>query len=329
MARGLDAIPLRGIVPATLTVPGAVDTWCEAHAALGRLPLARDLAAAIEHARDGFPATPRLAHWTGRAAPMLAGEPEAARIFLPGGVSAARRPAPAEPRPRAHARGHRGLGRDGFYAGEVAREAARFARAHGGFFTEEDFAAQRARWEPPLTGTYRGVTIHETPPPTQGFTVLQMLTLVEPFALGAMEHLGPDAVHLLVQAKQLAFHDRDHFLADPDFAHVPVDALLSARHLDARRRLIDPARALTWDAVPAAGSLAGDTVYVAAVDADGQRRLAHPERLQRLRVGRRRRPHRRRAPEPQRLLLPGPRPPEPARARQAPPPHPHRLPRRP
>ena len=268
-SRGLDAIPLRGIVPATLTVPGAVDTWCEAHAALGRLPLARDLAAAIEHARDGFPATPRLAHWTGRAAPMLAGEPEAARIFLPGGVPPRAGQRLQNPDLARTLEAIAGLGRDGFYAGEVAREAARFARAHGGFFTEEDFAAQRARWEPPLTGTYRGVTIHETPPPTQGFTVLQMLTLVEPFALGAMEHLGPDAVHLLVQAKQLAFHDRDHFLADPDFAHVPVDALLSARHLDARRRLIDPARALTWDAVPAAGSLAGDTVYVAAVDAEG------------------------------------------------------------
>lgn len=83
--RGLDEIPYRGIVPATLTTPGAVDGWCEAHAALGRLPLARDLAPAIACARDGFAVTGRVAAWTDRTAAVLAENPEAAAIFLPGG----------------------------------------------------------------------------------------------------------------------------------------------------------------------------------------------------------------------------------------------------
>jgi len=76
-------------------------------------------------------------------------------------------------------------------------------------------------------------------------------------------------VHLLVQAKQIAFHDRDRFVADPAFAPVPVDRLLSSAYADERRRLIDRERALPWDRVPSAGSLTGDTVYVAAVDAAG------------------------------------------------------------
>jgi gamma-glutamyltranspeptidase/glutathione hydrolase len=211
----------------------------------------------------------RLAHWTAQEAPVLAAWPESARIFLPGG-----RPPVAGQRLRNPdlARTLEAIGaagRAGFYEGEVAREAARHAAEHGGLFTERDFAAQRAKWGEPLVGTYHGVTIHETPPPTQGFTVLQMLKLMEPYDLGSLEYLGPDAIHLLVQAKQLAFHDRDRVLADPDFVPVPLERLLSAAYADERRRLIDRARALTWDQVPAAGSLAGDTVYVCAVDADG------------------------------------------------------------
>lgn len=268
-SRGFDEIPLRGIIPATLTVPGAVDGWVAAHAASGRLPLARDLSAAIGHAREGFPVTARLARFAADTAEVLAASPETAAIFLPGG----RPPRPGQPmRNPDLARTLETIaasGRAGFYEGEVAREMARHAQAHGGFFVEADFQGQRAEWGEPLAGTYRGVTIYQTPPPTQGFTVLEMLNLVEPFELGRMEYLGPDHVHLLVQAKMIAFHDRDRVLADPGFARVPVERLLSPAYADSRRALIDPARALPWDAVPTAGSLAGDTVYVAAVDADG------------------------------------------------------------
>jgi gamma-glutamyltranspeptidase/glutathione hydrolase len=266
--RGLHEIPVRGIVPATLTVPGAVDGWCEAHAAYGRLPLATDLAAAVDYAREGFPVTRRLAHWLERAAPVLAADPGAARIFLPGGAPAAVGQRLANP---ALARTIERVadGRAGFYEGPTAREMARHAREHGGFFTERDFAAQRATWGASLSCTYRGVTIHETPPPTQGVAVLQALRLLEPWDIGALPFLGPDHVHLLVQAKQIAFHDRDRLLADPDFAPVPVERLLSGAYADERRALMDPERALGWDQVPSAGSLVGDTVYVAAVDALG------------------------------------------------------------
>ncbi len=267
-ARGLAEIPLRGIVPATLTVPGAVDGWCEAHARYGRLPLADDLAAAVRYARDGFPITRRLSEWIERNAQVLAADPPAARIFLAEG------PRPAVGRrfvnpDLARTLERLGAGRAGFYEGETAREMVRWSRAGGGFFTERDLAGQRPRWVESISATYRGVTIHETPPPSQGISVLQALRLVEPYDLGARPYLGPDHVHLLVQAKQIAFHDRDRFVADPAFVPVPVDRLLSTAYADERRRLIDPARALPWDRVPSAGSLAGDTVYVAAVDEAG------------------------------------------------------------
>ena len=267
-ARDLREIPVRGIVPATLTVPGAVDGWYQAHAAHGRLPLATDLAAAVGYARDGFPVMHRLARWIARSADVLAADPAAARIFLAHGASPAAGRRLTNP-DLARTLERAAEGRAGFYEGETAREMARHAREHGGFYTERDFAAQRAKWGTSIHATYRGVTIHETPPPSQGVSVLQALRLLEPWEIGALPFLGPDHVHLLVQAKQIAFHDRDRLVADPEFSPVPVERLLSRAYADERRVLMDPKRALPWDRVPSSGSLTGDTVYVAAVDADG------------------------------------------------------------
>jgi gamma-glutamyltranspeptidase/glutathione hydrolase len=267
--RGLGEVPLRGVVPATLTVPGGVAAWCDAHAVHGRLPLARLLEAAIGYAREGFPVTARVARWIRETAEAAVFNDAAKAIFLPGGV-----PPPAGARlvnadlARTLERIAAG-GRDGFYAGETARALAAFARADGGFFDEADFRAQDAIWDEPISTAYRGVTIYETPAPTQGFTVLEMLNLLEPYDVARWDFLGPDHVHYLVQAKQLAYHDRDRHLADPAFAPVPIDRLVSRTYADARRKAIDPSRALSWDDVPSYGSLAGDTVFVGAVDAAG------------------------------------------------------------
>jgi gamma-glutamyltranspeptidase len=253
--QGQSEIPFRGLAPATLTTPGAVASFCEAHSRYGKLPLARCLQDAIHYARDGFPVTARVARWIEQTAAEMDGATKA--IFL-ADRKRVRNPNLAR---TLEAIAHQG--RAGFYEGEVAKNLARL----GGFFKERDLAAQRAYWGEPIRGTYRGVTIYQTPPPTQGFTVLEMLNLIEPLKLG--EFLGPDHVHLLVQAKQIAYHDRDRWLADPKFADVPLEKLLSKSYGEERRRLIDPKRALPWDKVPSYGSLKGDTVYVAAIDAEG------------------------------------------------------------
>ncbi len=267
--RGHTEVPFRGILPATLTTPGAVASWGEAHSAYGRLPLARCLQSAIGYARDGFPVTERLSGWIAHAQADLAPHAETCAIFMPGGQV---------PRPGSRLRNPdlaRTLeavaagGPAGFYGGAVGAELARFAAAQGGFFDQADLLAQTARWGEPLQGRYRDLTLYETPAPTQGFTVLQMLNLLEPFALHTHPFLSADPAHLMVQAKQVAYHDRDQHLADPAFVDVPMARLISKEHADARRGLMDPAQALPWDKVPSWGSLSGDTVYIAVVDAEG------------------------------------------------------------
>jgi gamma-glutamyltranspeptidase/glutathione hydrolase len=268
-ARGMNEVPLRGFLPATLTTPGAVASWCAAHQEYGRLALARDLVAAIGYAREGFPVTGRLA----RAIELHASDgslnASALAILAPQG---------APPRAGDKLVNHSlaivleriaQSGREGFYEGETGRSLAAFSRAGGGFFDETDLRAQRASWGEPLSGTYRGLRIFETPPPTQGFTVIEMLNLVETAGVGRMDPLGPELVHLLVQAKQIAYHDRDRLLADPDFQPVPVARLISKAYAQERRPLMRADRALPWDLVPSYGTLAGDTVFVCTVDADG------------------------------------------------------------
>jgi gamma-glutamyltranspeptidase/glutathione hydrolase len=272
MRRGLSEIPYQGIEPATLTTPGALASWGEAHAAHGRLPLARCLEAAIGYARDGYPVTERLAGWIAETADLLRQDAGAAALFRPDGAvpragSLLRNPDLAR---TLEAIATHGCAE--FYTGGVGAALARHSAEHGGHYDAADLAAQTARWGEPLQGRYRDVTLYETPAPTQGFTVLEMLNLIEPYALHthAQPHLGADAVHLMVQAKQVAYHDRDRHLGDPRFMAVPTDRLISKAHADARRPVIDPARALPWDRVPSEGSLTGDTVFIAVVDAQGQ-----------------------------------------------------------
>src|SRR5262245_30610228 len=83
--RGMTEIPYRGPIPATLTSPGAVASWSEAHRAFGKLPIKRCLEAAIDYARHGFPVTQRVAARINLAIDELRKSPEAAAILLPGG----------------------------------------------------------------------------------------------------------------------------------------------------------------------------------------------------------------------------------------------------
>ena len=225
------------LLPATLTTPGAVASFCEAHARL-RPPAARALPAG----RDRLCARRLPGDRAARALDASRRAPELDESFE-AAIDSSRRKAPARQLLRNSdlARTLRGASR------RTAAPASTRARWRTNCCAEATAASSPsatsrrsgAYWGEPIRGTYRGVTIYETPAPTQGFTVLEMLNLLEPLDLGK-PFLGPDHVHLLVQAKQIAYHDRDRWLADPRFAEVPMERLISKAYADERRTLIDP-----------------------------------------------------------------------------------------
>jgi gamma-glutamyltranspeptidase / glutathione hydrolase len=268
---GHSRVPSRG--PLSVTVPGAVDGWSELLARHGTVTLAEALAPAIGYASDGFPVCEIVAgQWQG-VAPVLAQEPEAAAVFLPGG----RAPRAGEVfRNAGLARALETIGtggRDAFYRGPIAKAICRHLDSRAGLVDEEDFAAYRAEWVEPLRSTYRGCDVFELPPNTQGFVVLEMLNILEGYDLRSLGHNSADCLHLLIEAKRLAFADRDRFLADPGHVDSSVLATLVSKDYAAeRRRSITLSRAAEkvdagMSAAPPSG--AGDTVYLTAVDGSG------------------------------------------------------------
>jgi gamma-glutamyltranspeptidase/glutathione hydrolase len=264
---GLRSIPERG--PLSVSVPGAVDGWVELHARFGRLALRDLLAPSIDYAREGFPLTEVIGAAWAAGAHVLQDSPGFAAVFMPNG----RIPAVGEPFVNLSlARAYQLIadgGRAAFYDGPIAAAIEHSVRGNGGRLGREDLAAHRSQWVEPVATTYRGWQVFELPPNGQGIAVLQMLNILEGFDLAAMEWGSAEHLHLLVEAKKLAFEDRARFYADPEFAAVPVERLIAKDYAAARRALIDRKRAAPAPPHGDARISAGDTVYLAAADSGG------------------------------------------------------------
>ncbi len=264
----LKVIPNHGIIPGSLTTPGSVDSWCKAHEAFGKLKFNQIFESAIYYAKNGIPVTQKLSNWIKKFEKSLNANPFSASIFLKNGV-----PETGDLifNPNLGKTLHQISinGRSGFYDGPVAKEMCRFVEENGGFFNEDDLRSQNSSWSNPIVGKYNDLKVYHTPPPTQGFTLIEMLNLLEPLKLKNYKLLSPDLIHLMIQAKQIAYNDRDKFLGDPSFSKIPIEKLISKLYAKKRSELIDPINLLAWDKVPSYGSLKGDTVYIAVTDEDG------------------------------------------------------------
>ena len=257
-------IPQDGILSAS--VPCAVDGWHILRERFGTRPPAELLAAAIGYARDGFGATRHFCDFVTQQAVLLRRDPGCAAIYLPDGELPRLGAIIRNPNLARTFEALASGGRDAFYGGDTARNVARFSREQGGLITEQDLAACRAELQDPIATTYRGLTVLEAPANSMGFTLLQELNIVEHVELARMGVCSADLIHTLVEAKKLAFLDRERYASDPRFSQVPLDRLLDkayARELAAR---IDPRRAAPGALVP---SVAGDTTYFAVVDGHG------------------------------------------------------------
>ena len=254
--------------PHAVTVPGAVDAWARLIADHGRKSLAEALQPAIAHARDGYPVHSRVHFDWQMNLEILEGDPNAARIFLADGElppvgSVHRQPQLADTLELIA-----GKGRDAFYTGPVAEDIVSRLNELGGLHTLEDFAAAAGEYVTPIKTNFRGYDVYECPPNGQGIIALIMLNILSGLDTERHDPLSVERLHLEIEAARLAYQDRDEFVADPDKATVPVEAMLSESHAAALRAVIE--RDSAMDVLPPSDlPLHSDTVYLCVVDEDG------------------------------------------------------------
>ncbi len=267
-------IPLYG--PLSVSVPGTVDGWFTLHQRFGKLPMRNLLAPSIRYAREGVPVPQVIAYsWQVAAGRLAANEAiinefdNFRRTFLINGKAPVEGQVFRNPDLAATYGKIAKGGRDVFYKGAVADAIDRYARRTGLYLRKSDLAAHRSTWVNPVSTNYRGYDVHELPPNGQGIAVLQMLTIVEGFDLKSLGHNSADYLHLLVEAKKLAFEDRARYYADPEFAKASVNWLLTKEYAATRRKLIDPKKASERLDAGETALRTGDTVYLTVADDQG------------------------------------------------------------
>ena len=278
--RGLTSMPGGGVL--SVDVPGVVDGWHQLLTRFGTISMAKALQPAIKYARDGFPVQEIIAADWNESAEKLSQDPAAARTFLPNGAAPKHGEVFANPRLANSLELIAKGGRDAFYKGPIARAIVADMRARNGLLDERDFTEHKADWVEPIRTTYRGVEVLEMPPSTQGFVALEMLNILEGFDIKAFGHNSADYLHVVTEAKKIAFADRAAYLADRDAMPAPALArLLSKDYAVLRRQEISMEKAGAYraaalsDAAPPAGNVdftgrdRGDTIYMTAADGQG------------------------------------------------------------
>jgi len=270
-SQGLTAMPCNGIH--TVTVPGAVAGWDALRARLGTLPMADLLAAAIWYADEGFPVSDVIAaHWAALKQ-KLESEPGARKTYLPGGRAPLAGEVFRNPDLASSLRLIAERGPAGFYEGKTAEAILAISREKGGTMTAADLTEFEPEWVDPISTTYRGWTVYELPPSTQGIAALMMLNLMEGFPLADYGFHSARALHLMIEAKKLAYADMLQQVGDTRFAQAPVAAMLDKTLARKRAELIDAGRAAesvepsVFDGLTS--SAGGDTIYLAVVDRHG------------------------------------------------------------
>jgi gamma-glutamyltranspeptidase/glutathione hydrolase len=268
-AKGVTSINAIGVE--TIDVPGAVAGWDAMRARFGTLPFSQVLAPAIYYAQNGFPLAERNArYWVAK------------RLFDQPGYKETYVIWPEAPKPGdlftnpALANSLRQIaahGRDAYYNGPMTETMVKFLNAHGGLHTLEDFRDFQPEWVEPVSTTYHGWTIYELPPNGQGIAALSMLNIMEHFPLAQYGHNSVDALHVMIEAKKLAYADMYKYVGDPRFTPIPVSQLISKDLAAQRARLIDMQKA-SCQVVPSnieseLDKHGNSTIYLSTIDKDG------------------------------------------------------------
>ncbi len=253
-----SAIELHG--PRSATVPGTVSAWFAAHDRYGQLPMTDILAPAIRYADEGFAATRDFVMRIANFKKLFPRNDFFSEMGIDGNLAIGDLVIQKDLAKtlRLIAEG----GRDAFYKGEIADL---IVSGTNGWFSQEDLAKHQTRVEKPLSVDYRGFRVYGQPPPTQGMILMEELRLVEKDDLSSLTEA--DRIHLMVEAKKLAFLDRNEILADPEFIPVDVARILSDEHIKSRRAQINPQKA--WNGTGAEVTEGSDTTYFIVADSEG------------------------------------------------------------
>lgn len=252
----------------TITVPGALAGWQTLLTTYGTKRLADVLQPAIGYAQNGFPLTPVIAEdWVGQEA-FLKRDSAATATFLPGGRS----PKAGEWfRNPDYATTLRTIARDGigtFYGGPLGQRIVKRVQELKGFVTLDDMKKNQPTWVTPMSVPFKGYRLWELPPNNQGVAALEMLRILEPYDLKALGHNSAPYLHLLIEAKKLAYADLTRFVGDPDFLDMPADRMLSDAFISERRGHIDPIKAMSR-VDPGPLRTSSETIYLTVADSAG------------------------------------------------------------
>jgi gamma-glutamyltranspeptidase/glutathione hydrolase len=263
--KGITSMPQAGIQ--TVTVPGAVAGWNALHKKFGKAPWGDLFKPAIFYAEHGYP-VPELIHgfWSGEDQP-LAQDPESAKVYLPGGKAPEVGQVFRNPDVAKALRAVANHGADAFYRGDIAQAILQTEHELRGPMAASDLADFQPEWVDPISTTYRGWTIYELPPNGQGMAALEMLNLMEVTPASPEGPLSVAELHKKMEAMKLAYADLYRYDADPRFAKIPVQGLLSKDYAKQRSASIDPKKA---NCTPLSGKPPGsDTTYLSVVDREG------------------------------------------------------------
>jgi len=236
-------IPMKGI--RSVSVPGIVDGWLLAHERYGTLKLEQVFDPAIALCENGFPISYRLANGLENEGVRFAADPYTRAIFTRDGNPIGPGEILYQQDLGATLRKIAVEGRETLYEGDLARAIVAFSQAYDGLLTEKDLAGYHAHWTEPISASYRGYEVYEMPPNSSGHVLLQELNMVEQFDLQALGCNTAESIHLMVEAKKLAFADREKFVADPRWLDIPLEGMLSKAYAVERARRINLDRAAT------------------------------------------------------------------------------------
>ena len=231
-----SGIPMKGIL--SVSVPALLKGWAEAHARYGTLSLSEVMSPAMDLASNGFPVSHLLAKNIA-ADPMICKFPTSAAVYAREG-----RPIRAGEilYQENLAKTYEKILREGdgvFYNGEVGHAIVKFFEEQGGLLSMKDLADHHVRWQEPISTSYRNHRINEAPPNSSGHVLLQVLNLAEQFAMDSFGANSVEAIHMMVEAKRIAFADREAYMADPEWVDVPIPGLLSKEYAAERAKGID------------------------------------------------------------------------------------------